>query len=345
MRDKVSYRFFEKIYRDGLLKIQRGRKMYRGFYLYAIDGDQFELPASQNILDHGYRGYPTGPNQETHYPKMYTAQVYDLVNHVVSDFGCSTEIDEVHLARQMCSKLEKNSITIYDRLHCGYDSFYAHEEHGSFFLVRARARHPGANRDVIDFASSRQRSGTVCWRSRNEKRLKADLHLRLVKVKNPRTGEDMVFVTNLPPEIFTRREIGKLYRRRWDIEVSFRDLTCTLKLGQWHSKKVNGVLQEIYALLWLVNSIKTQMQEILQTALAWFDDVYRKSNLKICVAVTLDHLNLLVRRRDVSFYRILNFWLLKTVETRRRNSRSHPRVTRTRRTLFPTASLVHRRPR
>ncbi len=343
-RTKVSHHFFKDIFSNALEEFQPKRKTYRGYYVYAIDGDQLDLPASADVLAEGFRGYHNSPTTETHYPKMYTAQVYDVINSLICDFDYSSEIDEVHMARKMCSKLEKDSITLYDRFHCGFDSFYAHHLAGNYFIVRARMVKPGAHQAVHDFSISNKRSAEITWRSRHEKRKKEDLTIRLVKIKNPRTKESVVFATNLPKSLFSDKEISRLYLRRWDIEGNFRDLTSNLKLNQMHSKNVNGILQEIYALLWLVNAVKMQMNRACETASDWLmTDQYFKSNLKICTGIVIENLRLLIRKKYASFNRLLDFWIKKTTESRRRNMRTYPRVLKGGTRNFRCESTVPRR--
>lgn len=43
-------------------------------------------------------------------------------------------------------------------------------------------------------------------------------------------------------------EILELYYRRWGIETYYRDEKFELKIEKFHSKKVNGILQELYAI-------------------------------------------------------------------------------------------------
>ncbi len=342
-RDKVSFKFFEDIFRQGLADHQKSRRTYRGFYIYAIDGDQLELPASRNVLENGYRGWRFANKFETHYPKMYTAQVFDVVNNLITDFSQSTKIDEVHLARRMASGLEKNSITLYDRLHCGFKTFHEHHIAGSYFIVRARTT-GSAHLDVLKFVRSRKTSAESIWKPRNERRTKPDLRLRLVKVRNPKTKKAGIFVTNLPANLFSEAEIGRLYQRRWDIEGSFRDLTPFTKLGQFHSTKVNGILQEIYALLWLMNAAKARLNDFNSQATDWLNEEdYWKSNLKIALSIIIENIGLLVRAKLNKFNAIFNFWMRRTSERRRRNVRVYPRVARHHGREYPYATQVPRR--
>jgi hypothetical protein len=350
-RAKISYKFFESIFREDLKSNESKRITYKGFHLYAIDGDQLELPASQEILNHGYRGYPSREQQETHYPKMYTTQVLDICNGSIRDFFYSTEQSEVYHARANALRLEPNSISIYDRLHCGYETFQAHISAENYFIVRARMRETpekstkGINGLIEKFCNSNDRERWVDWRAKNgELRKKADAHVRLVKARNSKTKQDYVFITNLPEKIFPAAEIARLYRKRWEIETSFKDVTFTLKLGQWHSKKLNGVLQEIFAMLWLVNSVRRQMG---MTVLSWVPNLknrrYTKTNFKLSVACIVNHLELLVKRKYREFLRIIEYWMLRMNEVRIRDSRSYARVVKHRGREYKQGNMVPRR--
>lgn len=346
-RKKVSYEFFEEIFNDDLDTHNESRELYRGFHIYAIDGDQFDLPRSEDLLAKGLHGYPSSKTKETHYLKMYTTQTLDVVNGTIRNFEFSSNQDEVHLAQLMVQKYEKNSISIYDRLHCGYDLFRAHEENENFFIVRARCdvkegKGRGVKSEVRDFAKSLARSKEVIWRIQpGERRISPDLKVRLVKIKNPRSKQDMVFVTNLSASQFSAKEIGKLYRRRWEIETSFKELTCTLKIGQWHSKNLNGILQEIFALLWLVNATRRQLK-IARELLA---SEYEKSNFKLIVGLVVENICLLLMKKYDDFFLLINHWANRTVERRRRDARSYARVVKHRGREYPTHNLVLRNSR
>jgi Transposase DDE domain len=348
VRDKLSYHFFEEIFRKDL-ELRRNRQTWRGFHVYVADGDQFDLPASEDILGHGYRGYPTSCNRETHYPKMYTTFIYDVLDECVREFCFSSTQDEVHLARALVNGYEKNSVTIYDRLYCGYETIRAHRVAGNYFLMRARTDGErqygnGVYNEVREFCRSLRKETTFSWRPvPGFRREYSDYDVRAVKIRHPKTGKLYVFITNLPEEKFSRKEIARLYRRRWEIETSFKDMTCTLKLTQWHSRKLNGILQEIYALLWLVNQVKRQMRSILKRPKRLLDPKYMKANFKLSVRCMMDNLKLLVQGRCQQFFRILNHLMMRTIEKRERDKRSYPRVVKHRGREYKQDNLVTRR--
>lgn len=60
-------------------------------------------------------------------------------------------------------------------------------------------------------------------------------------------------ITNLDAGQFPLPTIKKLYAMRWGIETSFRDLKYTLGLLHLHAKKIDLILQEIFAKLTMYN--------------------------------------------------------------------------------------------
>lgn len=281
---------------------------------------------------------------------MYTCAVLDVLSGEIREFSFSNRQDEVHLARGMVGALEKNSLTIYDRLHSGYDTFLSHHEAGSFYLVRARTDGNGVHTEVREFLRSASKSKIVEWRAlpgeRRQKRL--TMRVRLVKIRHPKTKRVYVFITNLSEDLFSNRTIGQMYRRRWEVETAFKDLTVTgAKLGkQWHSRKLNGILQEIYALLWLSNAVRRQMRA---NENAKAEDLlkreYRRSNFKLALSFVLDSIGLLVSGHVGKFFELVNALIKRTIERRLRDSRSYERCVRHRGREYKMQNLVPRRKR
>ena len=81
------------------------------------------------------------------------------------------------------------------------------------------------------------------------------LHFRVLRF--PITESTMeCIITNLEEEDFPMKEIKKLYEWRWGIERSFRELKYTIGLTNFHAKKVEYILQEIFARLIIYTFVK-----------------------------------------------------------------------------------------
>ncbi len=62
-------------------------------------------------------------------------------------------------------------------------------------------------------------------------------------------AESQVIFTTLPKAEFDRDAIIQLYAARWGIETIFREMKCEFDAERFHSHSVNGIMQEIAAIL------------------------------------------------------------------------------------------------
>ena len=79
-----------------------------------------------------------------------------------------------------------------------------------------------------------------------------DLRFRVVRFRISGGCYETVY-TNLDSETFPIGTIKELYRLRWGIETSFRELKYTIGLSCLHGKKTDFLLQEVFARLSLYN--------------------------------------------------------------------------------------------
>lgn len=308
-----------------------------------MDGDELFLPADGDLYENDFRGHPHTKVSESHFPKMFSVQVLDVINSLVCRFTYGKRIgSELEVARGLVKTLEPNSIAIYDRYHCNHTTFETHVNHGSYFLVRAKTKGKTAPNPIRKFLASSLRDMNVDWYPVQKKEGVPPLKLRLVKIKNTKTGKTDVFVTNLSKNMFSRKELGQFYLKRWEIETSFRDITSTFQLDQWHSKKLNGILQEIYALLWMFNAVKTQMNSLGNKTENLFDKEYARANFKLCASLVIQNIDLLWTGRKDELLELLRFWINRTREKREHRSRSYPRAVRRWGKMYASISKVKR---
>lgn len=334
VRKRISFEFFKDQFDQIINEYECHRRTWRGPRVYASDGDRYELPRSEDLLSHDYRGYPFSKTQETHYLHMYAVHCYDVLSGVTKDFRYSTRNDEFQLALEAATAVESRCVTLYDRLFFSADLVRAHRCSQSYFIARLKTGIRGVPKEINDFAKGCRRND----------RLEVDGELiELVKIKNPKTGKNLVFATNLARSRFKNKEIASLYALRWEVETNNRDISSTIKMEQWHSRFKNGILQEIYAALWLMNQARIQMAGKLKQScsLAELSD-YKKANFKLVSDIILDNLKDLVRNRIGRVHHKLSFIITKSQERRKRRSRSYPRQLRRRPKVYLLASSAPR---
>ena len=79
-----------------------------------------------------------------------------------------------------------------------------------------------------------------------------DLHFRVVRFRISDGCYETIY-TDLDPETFPVEKIKELYRLRWGIETSFRELKYIIGLSCLHGKKTDFLLQEVFARLIFYN--------------------------------------------------------------------------------------------
>lgn len=314
-RERISYRFFESQFNSIKSDFKDVQKTINGFYVYGVDGDIYSIPRNKRTEDDGFYGCPVQGNKESHFLRMYTVSAVDVFSGIPLEFAYGTRCNEIDLALSLVIKLEKKSICIYDRLFFSKKLIRGHKDHQSFFICRLqRTSFKEAN---ALFKSNRRTSFANI----------EGVDVRLIKIKNPKSKEEAVFATNLPKEKFSDSEIQQLYIKRWESEVSNKDSTDTLKLEQFHSKNINGILQEVYIHLWFVCFSKMQIvkhHKVQKKNL--IANEYEKSNYKEVAAFIIQNLPLVIIRNIKKVYYKMKFIIKRSVEKRVHNKRSNPRI-------------------
>ena len=335
-RTEIAHSFFQDTLLDQITAVRPKLPSIRGYGIFAVDGDQLELPASADILAAGYRGFPCKNDQETHFPRMYYTAKVEVFSGIAVDVRQSEKNDECKNAVEMAREAHPGSITLYDRLHFSLELAEAHEASKSRFIARLKT----GTRVLLqlqEFIASKRRA----------KRVKiGDLFIRFLRVKNPKTKEWMYLGTNLPRGAFKIREIQWLYWRRYDIETVFRDLTSTHSLGVWHSSKINGILQEFYLQFYVHNASRFLI--LIQGGIEVIKDIkkgeYRRPNFKLIREYYFENLKLLIQKKADQFMDGIKALIEKSWEVRTYFARISPRQVKSTRNTYASASLVSRRP-
>jgi Transposase DDE domain len=331
VRGRVSFEFFEDQFVECIAAYEPHRRTWRDLRVYATDGDRYDLPRTEDILKEGYRGFPFSKTKETYCPQMYVVHCYDVLGGVTKEFRYSNKNEEVHAAVEIATTLESKSVTLYDRLFLGKDLIRAHATSKSHFVARCKE---GTFSEVREFFKSNKRNTSFTFEG---------VTIELVKIIHPKTGEVAVYATNLARSRFKNKEIAELYALRWEVETSNRDMTHTIKVEQWHSHFLNGILQELYTALWWMNQTRIQMAAPMRsrcTLKSLF--TYAKSNFKLILDFILDSLKDLAANRINRVHRRLKILLEVSLENRKRRSRSLPRQVRRRPKIYKLASAVPR---
>jgi hypothetical protein len=325
--ERNNFIFFRDIFDSQIKAYDPYRPKYKGLYIYAIDEDALHIPCSKDILKEGYRGAALikykGKERETYFPRMYLIHAYDVISGTSKNLKYSNKKNQTGPAFEIAKSFEQNSLTMYDRHYFSKTLVTTHEDANNYYLSRCtRSKH----KEVTEFFNSKKRNTTIVIE---------DCKVRLIKIKIPKSKEYHVFATNLPCYM-TNKEIQYLYAYRWEIETSFRDFTHTIKGEQWHSKTLNGVLQELYVTWWLLNFTKFQTFQNINPEDNFFKKIYIRTNFKFILNFVKDRIYEFIFNYSRHLFNHLKFLINRSKEKRKKLSRSSPRQRKSSNRVYDT---------
>lgn len=328
VRKKISYKFFKDIFEKLISDFDELRITYQGLKIFAVDGLEVHLPRTADIKKHGYRGRAVSGYLDTYGLRMYLCHAYDVLSGVTKDLRFSPWNDEISHAKNMVKGFGRDSLALYDRLYISAKMIIAHHRAGNYFLMRAKR----GSFKVIEayYNSHSQKPMTVVI---------AGVTVRLFKAINPQTGKKDVFVTNLTWRWLSAQVIQRLYRCRWECETSFKDLCDTMKMEQWHSKSLNGILQELYAMFWLKNFTRIQIAKKSKKPKITLSDKYEKPNFKLILDWVKTKLKRILNR-SLSCLRDLKRLIKMSTEKRVHYKRSYPRQLKCAQSPYPYNNTI-----
>jgi hypothetical protein len=286
-RNKILPSAFEKLFHDFTRKTSNA-VTYKGYRLLAVDGSDIHIPTNKDDLD----SYYPRINDQRPYSLLHLNAMFDLLEHTYVDaiIQKSRKANESIALVDMVERFETKqpAIVIADRGYESYNSLAHIQEKGWKFLLRVKdATSKGGiasglklpDKDEFDIsidlhlAIGRSAERRTLYQDKNKyKRIshpetfdffkssdgiintEAIYHLpfRIVKVLIE-DGSYETIITNLDSNEFSMLEIKKLYFMRWGIETSFRHLKYSIGLLNFHSKKTNSIIQEIFTRLIMYN--------------------------------------------------------------------------------------------
>ena len=256
-------------------------KTYKGYHLYAVDGTDLNIARNENSPTY----FPPQKNQDVGNNRFHANALYDLLNRTYKDVYVQPspyqQERDAALVMIVISRLSGKDIVIADRGYQSYNFFEYLNRIGVKYVVRIKdndlvelKRLPNMeyDKDVsIELRTTQTKAdreafaaGTAKWIAGHSKNGKTKKQVswdfespflfryRCVRFEIT-TGVYETLVTNLSRDEFPLEEMKDLYHMRWGIETSFRELKYAIGLVNFHARKEEYILQEIYARLTIYN--------------------------------------------------------------------------------------------
>ncbi len=329
MRARVSFRFFADAFKKLIAQAEPHRRTFRGYRIYGTDGWEAVLPRTADVLDHGCVGKAVGLFRETHYPRMYVLHCYDVLSEVTKAVEYSNQNQELSMAEKIIPTLEEKSISLYDRGFPSTRLILAHKQAKNAFIAR------------MSGSSFKEAVALLGLKIKRRSIVIEGVKIRFIKIRNPKTEEYSLFMTNLPIYWVQDKTITALYGLRWEVENSFRDWVETHKIEQWHSRKMNGILQEFFASLWLVNYARIViLLESQKNTVKPLEIEYSKPNFKLILDTIIGRMGDIFAGKIRELCGMIRKLITRTTAHRKRRSRAYKRVLRGSPSPFPYDNQV-----
>ena len=277
---------------------------FHGYRLYAVDGSDIHIPTAPDDKDTFYRANIDVKG----YNLMHLNALYDIMNQrymnaVLQD---SRNENEHSALISMLGNIGHDSIIVADR---GYESYntIAHLENNKLkYVIRIKTSGGIAQKFNIPHDKETDFSANILLTRRHTNEVKANpklyrylpasstfdfipkgskdtypLKFRIIRLKISENNYETI-VTNLYDDEFSAEDIKMIYKMRWGIETSFRELKYHVGLIAFHSKKKDCVIQEIFASLIMYNFSMLITENILID-----DDKHNKYRSKVNYAVAI----------------------------------------------------------
>ena len=254
---------------------------YKGYHLYAVDGTDVNIFRDENSETY----IKPQSNTTAGFNQFHVNALYDLLNRTYKDVYIQPrpQIDEREAALIMSehSRLTNKDILIADRGYTGYNFFEHLNRLGVNYVVRTKNAElteisalplEELDRDMsIELRTTQMKADKQAFAEGTAKYIKGPskygkekktvqwdfespfvFRYRVVRFEIAEDSYETI-ITNLDRNEFPLSEIKKLYHMRWGIETSFRELKYAIGLVNFHARKEDYILQEIYAKLTMYN--------------------------------------------------------------------------------------------
>ena len=251
-------------------------KTFKGFRLIAVDGSKVSIPLNPNDEE----TYVLSNKNSKGHNLLHNNALYDICNKVYLNTVVQTYRKMNEYKVVLRSSITDPVILVADRGYESYNNIAHLIERKWNFVIRVKAPNSGSgilSKTGLPVNVEFDEIVTVKMTRRQTNEIKANpklyrflakvstfdflphgskgtytLSFRAVCVKVA-DGTFQYLVTDLDCSQFSLDALKQVYKMRWGVEISYRELKHTIAMTHFHSKKVDLITQEIYAKMILYN--------------------------------------------------------------------------------------------
>ncbi len=258
-RQKIKYGLFEVLSKEvsgSFYDINKG-DLWKGCRLLGVDGSEINLPSSAGLIRDFGEHHVNSVGTEI--PQARVSFLTDVLNKVTLDASIkSFKVSEQAMLDEHLPYVNSNDLLTAD-------ANYGH------FRILKKVAATGANycfrvnkcsAFIKDFLASGKKDMILNWEPskktiENCRKNGVDetpMQVRVVRIELEHETE--VLVTSLTDQQkYSYQDISKLYNMRWGTEEVFKKFMQRLMIEFFSSIKTNGVLQDFYANVFMLNAV------------------------------------------------------------------------------------------
>lgn len=259
-RQKIRHRLFIDLYKFivRFFYAKAGWLRWFHFRLLAVDGSALNLPSSGELLNKF--GCHHTNSIETKIPQARVSFLSDVLNYITLDAQIeSFKVSEQHMFNSHLDCVGKGDLLTADA------------NYGHFWILKKVSKTKAAfcfrvNKSssfVQEFLKSGQKDIVCTWNPSPKtiescKRNKVDitpLEVRLVRIDLSENETEVLVLSLLDQLKYNYDCIKDLYDKRWTVEEEIKKLMQRQLIEFFSSLKVNGVLQDFYANIFMLNLV------------------------------------------------------------------------------------------
>ena len=283
-RDKIKPDAFEAVFHkftsDVMQTVSSGEMR-----ILAADGSDLHIPTDEKDKESFYPGTNnTAPYNLIHLNALYDIQKRIYVDACIHKNKAGNETGS--LTNLADASAIKSALAIMDRGYEPYNVMAHIQEKGWKFLIRIKDGNTGIKQGLslpetdeydvpVNLSLTRRNTNKVkqlIKENNSYRRINSrvvfdylpltiqnpeeiqffTLYFRIIRFRLD-NGSYETIATNPAPSEYPKEKIKEMYAMRWSVEVSFRSLKYTVGLLRFHSKKMAGIWQEVFARLIMYN--------------------------------------------------------------------------------------------
>lgn len=261
----LTYKWLNKETADIFYQQAKPQK-WKGHIVKAIDGSTCVLPEGHQSVKEAFPSHKYGPNADVPRHIARISQLTDVLNGIVCDSIIAPYASgEVDLAKEHIQQCSEGDLILHDRGYLGYEYFLYLLKHKVHFCTRMT----NWWNEVKDLMKSTDNDRIVTFKlPKKYHNYGKELTLRLVKIKDNQKQVHVYCTSLLDQDLYGRKAICNLYKKRWAVEESFKTLKTRLNLTQFTGITDTAVRQDFYAKMFLItlnqvlsHNVKPQHQD------------------------------------------------------------------------------------